>query len=172
MNCEKCNVGEMEPTKVARFTGCLIGIGYTLLIPAIVAISVATGVTLSGILITGETTSRSAERAKAETANKLRAIRGLPEYIVEDFKRSGEIGQGIRGQLTPMELQEVDLAMASYNASLAGSAIGGTMAAGMGIMMNVAIYATSIPALIMGFVLLMKKKVWRCNGCGYLFERA
>jgi hypothetical protein len=32
-------------------------------------------------------------------------------------------------------------------------------------------YFILVPALIVGFLLTLKKKVWKCASCGFLFER-
>lgn len=67
MNCEKCKQGVMDATKVSRFSGCLVAIGYTLLIPSILALGVATIMAVMGTFATGKATVDSAERLKNET---------------------------------------------------------------------------------------------------------
>lgn len=32
-------------------------------------------------------------------------------------------------------------------------------------------FLASAPGLIVGLLLVLRRKVWRCGGCGYLFER-
>jgi rubrerythrin len=33
-------------------------------------------------------------------------------------------------------------------------------------------FIITIPGQIIGFLLILRKKVWKCGQCGYVFERA
>ena len=52
------------------------------------------------------------------------------------------------------------------NAAAAG------LAAAMGLGMTVLAFAISLPVLIAGAILIMRRKVWQCGSCDFVFERA
>ena len=130
MHSEKCKSGGIDATKIPRFSGCLVAIGYTLLITSILGILITTFMAVAGTSATGTAAVEGVEQAKARAVEQLREI------------------------------------------PVVGTALGGTMAAGIGSAMVLVVYFISIPALVLGFVLLLKRKVWKCNSCGSFFERA
>lgn len=52
------------------------------------------------------------------------------------------------------------------------AAAGAGIAAFMGMGMTVMAFAVSLPVLIAGAILVLRRKVWRCGGCDFMFERA
>ena len=172
MNCEKCKTGGMVATKIPKFSGCLVAIGYTLLIPSILALLAVTAVALLGVFATGSATVEGVNRAKGSAIEQLNEIPDLPPEVVADFEDDGVIDDSVKANLTEDQQRRVDSVVSMYGASIAGTALGGTMAAGIGTAMVVTVYMICIPAFIVGLVLLLKRSVWRCRKCGYVFERA
>lgn len=97
--CDKCKIGTMEKKEIYRFSGCLIFLGYLLLITTILII--------------------------------------LPIFY--------------------FSISSTD----KY-----------PIAAGFGFMFIVILFYAAIPILIVGLLLVLKRKVWKCNNCGYIFDRA
>ena len=60
----------------------------------------------------------------------------------------------------------------SYNAEVAGATIGTGVAATIGGGLMLVMFIITIPGQIIGFLLILRKKVWKCGQCGYVFERA
>lgn len=172
MNCEKCKTGTMYEAKIPRFSGCLIAIGYSLLVPAILALLLTTGFALFGMFATGQASVEGVGEAKERALESLRAIEGLPGPVITDFYEDGQIEDSNKDSLPPEQRRRVDSILGLYNASVAGTAIGSTMAAGLGAAMVFTVYAVAVPALVVGFVLLLKKNVWMCRRCRYVFDRA
>lgn len=60
------------------------------------------------------------------------------------------------------------MAQAQSNAETAGATIG----AGIGYGISVFIGASSLVGGVLGYLLLLKRKVFRCSGCGFILDRA
>jgi hypothetical protein len=96
----------MHATKINRFDGCLVALGYCLVVPAMLG--------LIGILvITGAAMHAPVSKGDDPTAVAM-------------------VGTG----------------------------------------MLVASFLIALPFLIVGCILTLKKKVWRCRACGFVFERS
>ena len=91
MNCEKCGKGEMVPGKVYRLGGCLVVIGYTLWLPAVLLLILTTIFAFVGTKATGEAFEGQMEKAKVEAIGDLEEIYELPEAVLDDFKDDGTI---------------------------------------------------------------------------------
>lgn len=172
MECDKCSAGVMRKTKVFRFSGCLVAIGITLLVPSLLALLLATFIAITGTAATGAATVEVAERQKAETIESLSQIEGLPTAVLSDFEDDTIVSEATLSALTPEMRNEVEAVIAAHQLATVGAAAGTGMFAAVGTAVVVLIYVISIPALIVGFVLILRRKVWKCGGCGYIFDRA
>ena len=172
MICEKCGQGEMQLTKVRKFSGCLVAIGYTLWIPAIVILILTTMFAYVGTKATGEAASKGFEKAKTEAINNLETINGLPQIVIDDFKDDQSIKQSTLDSLKPAMRERVNSVILTYSASVAGTGIGTGAAATVGGGLTVILYVIFLPALIVGFLLTLKKKSMKCPACGFFFEVA
>src|SRR5579859_5875552 len=104
LTCEKC-AGQMEATKINRFDGCLVALGYCLVIPSLLG--------LIGVLfVTG-------------------AAMHAPDTKPDEAASVAVVGAGFL----------------------------------------VVCFVIALPLLIIGCILTLKKKVWRCRSCKYVFER-
>jgi hypothetical protein len=73
--------------------------------------------------------------------------------------------------LSEDQRKALESATSGYAGQLAGAGIGGAAVTGIaGIVMIVA-YIVLLPLFIIGLLLTLKKKVWRCPACGYVFDR-
>lgn len=98
----------MTPTRARRFGQGLVFIGYTLMVPAVLALLLTT----SCAIMVGNADTTDAD---------------------------------------------------------AGAAM---IATGISWMFALGVYVLMIPTLILGLVLTMRRNVWRCGRCGYVFDRA
>jgi hypothetical protein len=172
MQCDKCHQGQMHPTKVFRLSGCLVAIGFIILIPCFVLLCFAVLAGVIGTAATGSATITVTERAKQETVVKLQAIEGLPAAVVSDFQLDARISDETFASLTSIQSNEVRRLQSSYDAMISGAALGTGFAALFGGGLVIIMFVIAIPGLIVGFVLILRKKVWRCQMCGYIFDRA
>jgi hypothetical protein len=171
MSCEKCR-GSMDRTRVRRFSSALVFIGYTVWIPA--ALFVA-GATIMTCVIGGtsvSTAADSAARLKRTGVTALDDIPGLPASVSEAFERTGNVPEAELADLTQTQRARVSAIQASYAAGIGGTAIGTAMATGVSGCGIVAAYLIGVPFFIIGLVLTLKKNVWKCRQCGYIFDRA
>ena len=173
MDCEKCKAtASMSPTKIFRFSGCLVAIGVSLLVPSLMALGMATFCGLGGLFSGGAATVDTVGKLKAETAKELAAIPNIPKSVLDDFEQDGVLEDATLAGLKPAMRERVETIEKGHAAGIAGVALGGTAVAGVSIAGVLVTYVIGIPAFIVGFVLILRKKVWRCAGCGYVFDRA
>jgi hypothetical protein len=168
---EKCKSGVLHLTKVRRLSGGLVAIGYTLWVPALLLLLL---VTSCGIFTVGAGSSASSKvitQAREETAARLEKVYGLPPAIVTEFRKTGTVSPQTLAGLSEDQRKALESATSGYAGQLAGAGIGGAAVTGIaGIVMIVA-YIVLLPLFIIGLLLTLKKKVWRCPACGYVFDR-
>ena len=169
--CEKCR-GPMVPARLRRFSPALVAIGYTLWIPAVLILLAATG---CGLLVVGGSATATTEllaQAEQTAVAELRAIDGLPATVVSEFTDTRRVSDAAMGELTPAQRAQVETVVRAYDASLVGGGIGSSVAMGGSVLVIALIYVVAIPFLIVGLVLTLRKNVWRCGQCAYVFDRA
>jgi hypothetical protein len=172
LSCEKCHAGAMIRTRVSKFSTALVLIGYTLWIPALLLLL---GTTACTILTMGAGTARTAKvalDAKREAIEKLGKIENLPPIVLTEFERDDKVQDSTLSSLPDEQRTEVSSIVISYSGQIAGAAIGGTAAAGIGGCALVTVYVFCVPLFIIGLVLTLKKNIWQCPACGYVFDRA
>lgn len=170
--CEKCKTGKMWETTIPRFSPVLRIIGFTLAIPSVLLLAGAT-VFMCGVLGTGtKAAADSIARARTEGAQRLATVPGLPPAVVEEFRKDGSVAKTALATLSIDQRQAVEREVTMYNMTIGGSAIGGTAAAGIGGCGLIGLYFFLVPTMIVGFVLTLTKKVWRCGTCSYVYDRA
>ena len=91
--------------------------------------------------------------------------------VLADFDDDGQIRDERLTTLSDTRRQRVESVQLTYDATLAGTAIGGTATTGIGGCGLLGAYFFLVPVLIVGFVLTLTKKVWRCGTCAYVFDR-
>jgi hypothetical protein len=171
MQCEKCQ-GNMLPTKVFRLSGCLVALGFTILIPCFLLLCFAIVVGAIGTAATGGASVKVTERAKQEALGKLQAIEGLSPVVVAEFGSNTRLSEVTIDSLTSEQSNQVYRIQSHYNTQVSGAAVGTGLFALVGGGFVIAMLAICIPGLIVGFLLILRKKVWRCQQCGFIFDRA
>ena len=109
---------------------------------------------------------------KQDAIVKLKAIEGIPTSVISDFETNATFQEASLSALTPSQREQVQEVQTSYNAEVAGATIGTGVAATIGGGLMLVMFIITIPGQIIGFLLILRKKVWKCGQCGYVFERA
>lgn len=173
--CEKCKGGNMAATTTARFSPALRFIGYTLLIPSLLLLLLTSGCAVVSCGSVAGTAVEQTNSATRELRDELAAIEGLTAAQREALLSSegtAEAQEAAKAGLSDEQRQKVDQAYMSLAAKGAGAALGTGAVGLIGTFFFVAAYVVLIPLLIVGFVLTLTKKVWKCASCGYFYDRA
>ncbi len=171
LKCEKCGGTNLKKTKVRRLSGCLAAIGYTLWVPGAIGLLVAVLLSLVVVGATGKGAADLETQTKAEVVQQLRQIEGVPDTLIAGFEDSGNIPQAQLEALDVDARERVKEALLGYEMSRAAGAAGTAIGAGLSGFGVAILYVFSIPCLIIGLLLTLKKKVWRCSECGVAFDR-
>lgn len=177
MNCEKCKSGEMKQTKVFKYSGCLVVLGFCFMLPALFGLLVTALLWIGGII--GGTAMMAAAptgEIKSNAVYQLNLISSLPPGFIQVFE-TNESEARLAADGLPLETKtqaqrifsyyEAQKVLATKDAAKPVAALGM-----LGGIMTVGVFFVCIPILIVGFFLIMRKKVWRCSSCGTIFDRA
>jgi len=171
MQCEKCGSTDLRKKKVFRLSGCLAAIGYTLWVPAVVILLIAILLSVGLVGAAGEVGTQIEEETRAEAVAALRQIEGVPPTVVASFQEDGIIEQAELDSLPNGVRQQVRSVLVDHDLGKAAEGVGAAVGVAAGGVLVTVMYVYSLPALIVGLLLTLKKKVWRCQECGYSFER-
>lgn len=149
-------MGELIARKRYRMSGIVVLIGYLLLIPSIFGIAFC----VLMLFATGGATSRTLNQLKEETRQKL-VNASVPSTTIEHVLSSQPLSEAERQSLTPDQARAVDDAKLSMSAGMAGVGLGGVFAGGASVCVGIA----SLIGGLLGWLLVMKKKVLQCNRC-------
>jgi hypothetical protein len=172
ISCEKCHQGQMQATKVRRMSGGLVFVGYALWIPALLVMLLTGACTVAGLGAGGVGAGQTVSAAKQRATTELHKIDGITPDMISEFVEKSTLSEASLRQLNTFDRRDAQAVLSTFYSSVGGSAIGGTIAAGVGMIFVGLIYVLCIPLFIVGLLLTLKKRVWRCPTCGYVFERA
>ena len=172
MTCEKCGSDGMVKTKAFRLGGCLVAAGLALLATSLLAVPLALLLAFAGAKGTTEATSGHMDRAKAQALDRLERIDGLRPEVVAEFRQAGRIREESIQGLPPEQRAKVRDVIIEYGIAMGSAGLAGAAVGGVGTLVVVALLAFGIPGTIVGLLLVRRRKLWRCLGCGYAFERA
>jgi hypothetical protein len=171
MVCEKCR-NQMYPTKVRRMSPAVVVLGFCLLIPSLLALIITTGAVVISVAVTTNVTNSLTSESQSNAVVKLQAIDGVPADFVALFKTNDFAARHQLDTLPAAVHDQVKDVVADFEAQRAAGVVApGAAVVGSGIVMVIAFFCC-LPVLIIGFLLIMKKKVWRCTACGFIFDRA
>ena len=137
-------------------SGPVILIGYIFLIPSILGM-------LFGILmlfITGSVASETSSEIKNEVKEQLISA-GIPQEISEKVTAYEPLTEQENASLTEEQKQFLADAKLSYSAGQVGAGAGTAMVGGFSIFVIV----SSLVGGLIGWLLVMKKKVLQCMSC-------
>jgi hypothetical protein len=162
----------MVRDRVFRLSGCVVGIGYTLWVPALLVLLFAIVLTVIGTASTTAAGSTALDTSKKQALARLKQVPNIPAEAITEFEKGGRLSEQTLASLPPEQRFKVNEIQTTYSAGVAGAALG-TMGAGcIGGSITLLLYIASIPTLIVGFLLTLRKNIWRCQQCGFIFDRA
>lgn len=154
--CKVCDKGNLIRTKKYRMSGPAVVIGYILLIPSIFGILIG----LLMFLGTGAATSSSSDSMKKTITAELQKA-NIPSNIIEKVVNHGNIEPQDRKGLSYEQTQKLDNATMTYNIGKIGTGAGAVFLGGLAIFFIV----MSFIGGLLGWLLVMKKKVLQCSVC-------
>ena len=137
-------------------SGIVVLIGYILLIPSLLGIAFS----VLMLFATGGATSQTMDKVRSEARQKLVSA-SVPTATVEQVMNSQPVGSAERANLTPEQSKAVDDAQMSLSAGTVGAGLGGFFAGGASVCLGVSFLMGGL----LGWLLIMKKKVLQCNRC-------
>ncbi|HKS16308.1 MAG TPA: hypothetical protein VJU16_03295, partial [Planctomycetota bacterium] len=91
---------------------------------------------------------------------------------VHDFESDGKIDDRRLADLPPEQRRQVQEIESQYHLAI-GTAAAATGCFGcLGGLGVIALFVASVPALIVGLLLVLKKNIWQCLGCTSVYDRA
>jgi len=140
-----------------RMSGCVVFIGYILLIPSVLGMLVG-GLALAGVF---GAASQMPQAIRDEVSKELRAA-SVPESIVAQVQEGKTVPESELEGLPPEQREAVKKAEMDASASMAGAGVGAVLAGGMAIF----VFVSSLVGGLLGWLLVMKKKILQCTNCG------
>lgn len=171
MQCEECSAGPMQPTKSFRLSGCLVTAGFALVVSSLVAVAFGVLLAIGGTKGTAKAAREHSDRAKLDAVAKLANVPGLPPTVVSEFNRTSTVSGPTIARLPLDQQSQVRSVLIDYGIAMASMGSAGLFVAGVGTFVVLALFVFGIPGVIVGLLLVRRKKLWRCGACGYGFER-
>jgi hypothetical protein len=172
MICVRCNSSQLEPRRVYKLSGCLVALGFMLLASSVAAVLGAIVVTVAGTGLTGAASVSAVNELKAESIEKLRKIPDLPPSVVQDFETDGNIEDRRLADLPPDTRRQVKEIERAYHITVGATATATGCIGCIGGMGVILLFVYSVPALIVGLLLVLKKNTWQCMACASVYDRA
>ena len=155
--CGTCHIGHLIKCKQYRMSTPVVIIGYILLVPSILGI-------ITGIVafILTSTSVADVTSALNQTSSQILTNAGVPKDIIDTVNSGTTLSPDQLAKLTPQQKQAVD------SATIGKSAV----CCGLGIVASLAGFGALGAALIsfigglLGWILIMKKRVLQCHKCG------
>ena len=156
-NCHVCKEGDRKRKKKYRMSAPVVLIGYILLVPCVI------GMLLGFLLLLG--TGASSADFSQTTRNEIRAQlveSRIPDGLIDQLLSGDTISESERQMLTSAQRTRFEDARLNYLASQAGSGAATVLAGGFSLFMIVSAFVGGL----LGWLLIMKKKVLQCGNCG------
>jgi hypothetical protein len=157
VRCKTCDVGLLSLEKKYRMSTPVVAIGYILLIPSILGIIFSVFL----VFITGHAGSTAASAIRDSAASTLQEA-GVAAPIVQKVVSSRELTEVDKATLSVLQKATVERVQSSVAASQIGAGAGTAIVGGFGIFFGV----VSFVGGLLGWLLVMKKKVLHCTNCG------
>ncbi len=158
IQCHVCGQGQLFGAKIHRLSGPAVVIGYILLIPSILGILASLGfLALSWVgaasMATNKLSSAEIEHLKAA---------GVPQALEAKLESGTPASQSEMSTLTYDQRAAVESANAQLAVAVAGSGCAAACGTGMA---SIGAVLSFVGGLV-GWLLIMKKRVLQCNSCG------
>jgi hypothetical protein len=156
LTCQTCGQGALVKRKKYRMSVPVVLIGYILLVPCVIGMLVGV-MLLFAIGSAGTAVSADADK---ETRTRLEA-QAIPEPIIQKVISFKPITADDRSILTPEQKSLVDEERLSLSGSKVGAGAGAVISGGLSIFFIICCFVGGL----LGWLLVMKKKVLQCNQC-------
>lgn len=156
LSCQTCGQGVLVKRKRYRMSVPVVLIGYILLVPCVLGM-------LFGVLMlfaSGSAGSAVSTAAEHETRNRLEA-QGIPEPIIQKVVEMKSVSIDETSTLNPGQKRVVDDARLSLSAGKVGAGAGAVLGGGISIFIIISCFVGGL----LGWLLVMKKRVLQCNQC-------
>jgi hypothetical protein len=154
--CRTCGQGALIRRKKFRMSGPVVVIGFILLIPSVLGVLFGI-LTLVGILAAHPQTPS----IDLQTRTRLEAQQ-VPEPVITQVAANKQIDDEQLAALTPQQRTAVRDAQSSVSAHTAGTDAGAVVAGGLSLFVIV----MSFVGGLLGWLLIMRKRVLQCTRCG------
>ena len=154
--CSVCEKGELIKKKKYRMSGPVVFIGYIFLIPSILGMLLGMILLFATKEATIETISGMQEVLRQELSDA-----NIPEEITNKVVQGKTLTDEDHSLLTDDQRSEISIAELSHGAGQFGAGAGSFIAGGLSIFMIV----LSLVGGLLGWLLIMKKKVLQCTNC-------
>ncbi len=157
ISCKTCDSGTLVPRKTYRLSGPAVVIGYLFLVPSVFGFLVA------GLLLLGAG-GAAAVTTDAVSETSLRNLRAqaVPETVIEAIIAGRQRNEIDRASLTTAQRSAVNDAIVERDAMTVGA---GAAAFGFGFL-SISLFVSSLMGGLLGWILVMKKRVLKCTSCG------
>lgn len=154
--CKVCDRGSLFRVKVHRMSGPAVVIGYILLIPSLIGIAIA--FVMFCFSLTAGTTAVDGIQNEA-TAQMRRA--SIPEPLIRRVVLNPSYEPTAYDGVNEEQIGVVKNAEITLAAGSAGAGIGGALGAGFSIFLGI----VALVSGLLGWLLVMRKKVLKCSNC-------
>jgi DNA-directed RNA polymerase subunit RPC12/RpoP len=155
--CHTCGEGALIKRKKFRMSGPVVAIGFILLIPSF--LGMLCGVIM--LVITGVSVHAVSSASDYEIRTNLVALQ-IPDSIVTNVVAGRTVSEDQLALLTAEQRTKVQDAQSSIAALKVGAGVGGFALGGF----SVFIIIVSFVGGLLGWLLVMRKKVLQCARCG------
>lgn len=158
--CPICQQGRLVLDSRYRMSGPVVAIGWLLLIPSILGIALGAFFLLTTFWAVNNTTSI----AKGVTTNRLQAAK-IPVQIIERFTA----GEGISSEEMNSLTEAQRLALEEAKTERAGTSLGAGLGAAVLGGFSVWIMIIAFVGGLLGWLLIMRKRVLACGFCSAIW---
>lgn len=158
--CKTCDNGQLEPKKVYRLGGIVAAIGFFLLIPS------AFGVLMGGCMMVA-TGAGTAVVGKAMVDSDPKTVarlveQGVPAAMAKKVASGKPVSDEEMSRLTPAQKGAVQGTIVGQGMVVAGAGVGAAMGFGAAIVTVI----MSVVGGLLGWLLVLKKRILQCGACG------
>lgn len=156
IECPLCKTGLLALVSRYRLSGPVVVIGWLLLVPSFVGMTFGLVCLAIALMTAGETT----KVVKRLSVERLQAA-NIPDEIIEALVNRKEISPEQKEMLSENQRRIVDSQNPSINAMQFGTGFGVAISGGIAL----AIFLSSFVSGLIGWLLVMRKRVLVCGFC-------
>jgi len=165
--CQICRQGSLSRKKIFRMSGPVVFIGFIFLIPSVIGIFLSAFIFFGSVAMTSRAAGHSSDSASQQAIATLRQI-GIPAQVIDDVAAG-------RDHAVEQELDTYQIAMGqqrlirdalekvhSDDVVKAGAGLAFLFSGGFAVILGIASFVGGL----LGWLLVMRKRVLQCDLCG------